>query len=53
MRYICGQCNKEFTGNNILKDHIQSVHEGIRYDCTECETKFYSLQTLRIYGRLI
>ena len=44
----CHQCNKTFTRKRSCKEHIKSVHEGLKYDCNECGKSFkakYSLQT--------
>ena len=37
VRYCCGECDSTFVWHRDLKKHIQSVHEGVRYDCRLCE----------------
>ena len=36
-RYPCNQCDQQFTLQNSLQKHIQSVHEGIKYSCNQCD----------------
>ena len=40
MENICTICRKGFTRKCSLKSHIESVHEGIKYDCHICHSKF-------------
>ena len=39
LRYPCTKCDKEFTENNHLRDHIRSVHLGLNYECEHCGKK--------------
>jgi len=36
---VCNQCNITFEKRKFLKHHIQSVHNGIRYQCGKCDYK--------------
>jgi len=39
-KFSCDQCNKQFSGKQILKIHIQSKHEGVMFACNQCDKKF-------------
>ncbi len=45
--FRCGKCSRIFKFKKSLKDHIQSVHEGIRYKCDYCPGKFTTLHEAR------
>ena len=34
-----GGCESNFTRNYHMKRHMQGVHEGIKFQCEECEFK--------------
>jgi len=36
---ICNQCKISFEKRKFLKHHIQSVHNGFRYQCGQCDYK--------------
>jgi len=36
-KFECDQCNKQIGSKQMLKIHIQSQHEGVRYPCNQCE----------------
>ena len=38
--YMCNSCNKSFKTNSILKQHIESVHEGKIFKCSICLSNF-------------
>ena len=40
-------------GRGILKKHVQSVNEGVRYDCSQCEYKATQQVYLVMYKQLI
>ena len=40
VKYFCDLCNKQFTRQDQLKTHIQSVHEGVMYSCDQCGKQF-------------
>jgi KRAB domain-containing zinc finger protein len=40
MPYLCTLCGKGFIFLKLLEQHTESVHEGIRYDCTLCDSNF-------------
>jgi len=35
--FYCDNCEKQFTQKRHLNRHIQSIHEGIKYDCDLCD----------------
>merc|ERR1712218_29233 len=37
--YICDQCDYQCKDKTVLKRHIQTKHEGLRYDCKQCDFK--------------
>ena len=46
--FICDQCESQFTEKIKLIQHIQSIHEGVRYACNQCDyqaTRQYHLKT--------
>ena len=47
LRYSCGQCGKDFVTQQVLKTHIESVHEGIMYDCNQCDYQATEKSSLR------
>ena len=38
--YPCEQCEKQFSRKHHLKQHVQSIHEGVKYSCIDCEKQF-------------
>ena len=38
-----------FTGPEILKRHKQTVHEGVRFQCTLCEKSFSQPNNLKLH----
>ena len=36
-QFSCKICDKQFSGSSGLREHIASVHEGIRHTCTQCD----------------
>ena len=36
---IIFQCNHKATKQSNLKEHIESVHEGVKYPCSQCDYK--------------
>ena len=36
-KYVCGQCDHQFTCKDNLTKHIKSIHEGVRYACNQCD----------------
>ena len=36
-RYECDQCQKTYSSQSGLRDHKQSVHEGVKYRCDQCD----------------
>ena len=34
------KCDKQFSDKSGLKKHIQSIHEQVKYTCTECNKQF-------------
>lgn len=39
IKYPCTYCDFKASYNSVLKDHVQSIHDGIKYPCTYCEYK--------------
>ena len=38
--FECDYCDKKFTRRHSRKDHVDSVHKHIRYECPECKQLF-------------
>ena len=45
-QHTCGQCGKKFVWPAQLREHMQRVHEGIRYQCSHCH-KHFSTESYR------
>ena len=45
--YFCDQCGFSCKGKSHLNEHIESVHEGIRYPCDSCDFVAVNKVTLR------
>ena len=45
--HICDICDKSFARNQNLKLHMETVHQGKRFECDYCEKKFASKSGLK------
>ena len=34
---ICSQCGKHYASQYGLRNHIEIVHEGVKYACNQCD----------------
>ena len=41
--HICLKCGKAFVRPAHLREHIQRVHEGVRYQCLQCRKHFSTM----------
>jgi len=39
-KFQCPQCEKYFSTNSTVHQHIRSVHEGVKIDCNQCDKQF-------------
>ena len=39
-KHKCQQCDKAYRYSDSLTRHIQSVHEGVKYACNQCDQQF-------------
>ena len=39
-KFVCDQCEKQFTQQIHLSRHIISVHEGVKFACDQCDKQF-------------
>nr|XP_022325418.1 zinc finger protein 449-like isoform X2 [Crassostrea virginica] len=46
-RYLCLTCGKRYLCQQGLKQHTETVHNGIRYNCQECKKEFRGKAALR------
>ena len=46
-KFMCQYCQKYFARKEILKTHIQSIHEGKTFQCQHCEYKVTRKYTLK------
>jgi len=42
----CVECGKSFVKKSNLKAHIRAAHEGVTFDCEQCDSKFKHKRTL-------
>ncbi|CDW79071.1 zinc finger protein 177-like isoform 2 [Stylonychia lemnae] len=52
--YACTQCDKRYTTNGHLKDHVKSFHDKIKnFECTfqDCTDKFARKSVLKVHMR--
>ncbi|CAB4060419.1 KRAB [Lepeophtheirus salmonis] len=50
--YPCVKCDKIFNYNSSLKDHIESIHEGIKHICSFCGSKHATKRGLNKHMRV-
>ena len=41
-RFSCDKCPKSFKNNSALKEHIKTVHEGLKYECKTCNKTYFT-----------
>ena len=42
----CAQCDAKFQYNYLLRQHVQAIHEGIKFQCPECKFYFHEKKKL-------
>ena len=48
--FTCTECSKEFTATRSVKEHIETVHEGVKnFKCQECEKEFAESSNLKVH----
>ena len=54
-RHKCGQCEKSYMGSWNLKQHIQSVHEGLKggHQCEICDMSFFRPFLLKSHIKIV
>ena len=50
-KHTCNQCQYETQQRSLLKRHIQSMHEGLRYNCNQCNYTGKSKDVLKIHNK--
>jgi len=45
----CEACNRTFKSRQNLKQHIESVHQKVRYDCDQCDHRASTKSNLRCH----
>lgn len=51
-RFECDRCDVTFSRCDVLKNHISSVHLGVKnFECNECDVKFAQKVHLRTHVR--
>ena len=52
--YVCSYCQKTFTRDVTLRDHINSIHMGLKeHKCPDCDVEYATSKALRIHVRTI
>ena len=49
----CAQCDAKFQYNYLLRQHVQAVHEGIKFQCPECGKEYNKRQTLNSHIKYV
>ena len=47
--FDCEQCGTKYTQKSTLKNHIQSIHEGVKYACNQCDYQYTKQQHLKTH----
>ena len=47
--YVCKPCQKSFKSKQGLRNHTQSIHQGIKYACDECDYKATKQNHLNVH----
>ena len=50
MKHDCNYCGKPFAEKGDLRRHIQSVHEGVKYACNQCDKQLSDQSKLTRQG---
>ena len=50
-KYLCSNCDKQFTQSANLWTHQHSAHNDKRYPCGKCDYKGQSEETSRLYSQ--
>ena len=49
-KFICQRCDKKFSNQEELMNHIQIVHgKDLQYDCKKCEKYFSNMEDMRTH----
>ena len=48
---VCKLCNKQFATKQNARNHILSIHEGVKYTCKECNKEFTQYSAFRKHIR--
>ena len=51
--FKCNQCEKSFAQLHTLKGHVQSMHEGLKYECELCGKAFPHRSNMIRHVRLV
>ena len=51
--FQCSKCSYVSRNIRCLKDHYDSVHDGIKYPCDECEKLYANTRALKVHKRAI
>ena len=45
-KFQCPQCDKLFSHNKSVHNHIRSAHEGMKYACNKCDQQFTTQRSM-------
>ena len=51
--FQCSQCEKSFKDKQILRSHIQSIHDGITYPCRKCNYYATKKELLKRHDEIV
>ena len=51
IKYLCTQCDKQFSKKGHLDEHQRAIHEGVKYPCSKCKYQAASKGNLARHHR--
>ena len=49
----CAQCGKVLKSTNVLRAHVQAVHQGVRHACPHCDKTYTRISDMRGHVRSV
>ena len=51
--FSCVICDRRFSFDSNMKDHIKKVHEGKRFECNVCDAKYVKESRLKTHIKIV